>query len=83
MRLFSRFRSALLFNFILVAVVPFSIISFHIMVTMTRNLEKEITTKHLLLAKSLAREVEHLLNEPVHLLGQIKETTERRSLIGE
>jgi len=81
MRLFSRFRSALRFNFILVAVVPLIIISFHIMNIMTRNLNKTITTNHLLITKSLAREVEHFLSDPVCLLGQIKEMTEQKGLI--
>ncbi len=83
MKIFSRFKSALEFNYILVATVPFVIIGFLILTTMTRNLEKEITNDQLILSRSLAREVEQFLYEPLHLLGQIEEVLERKGLISD
>jgi PAS domain S-box-containing protein len=83
MRLFPRIRSALKFNFILAVVVPFTLISFHILYTMTRRMKEEVTNDQVVLSNSLVREVEYFLEEPMHFLGQIEEILKRKVLISD
>ncbi len=70
-------RTILTFNFILVATLPILVIGFVALKSLSVSMEKEITDKNFLLAKSLAGEVERFLEEPLGLTRQIEEILDK------
>lgn len=74
-------KSTLLLNFILAAIIPILVFGFISLQVLTRNLEKEITNKNFLLAKSLTGELERFLNEPLNLLIHIAEVVTDTQII--
>ncbi|MEA3360239.1 MAG: hypothetical protein U9R17_12670, partial [Thermodesulfobacteriota bacterium] len=81
MKIRSTLKSALTFNFLLVAVLPILVIGFVTLQVLTKQMTQEIANKNFVLAKSLAGEVERFFNEPMHLLERIKEVAEGKSVI--
>ncbi|MDM8549451.1 response regulator [Desulfobacterales bacterium HSG2] len=74
-------RHILTFNFLMAAILPIlltGLISLHVL---TIQMEREISNKNFLLAKSLAGEIKRFLEEPSGLLKQIEEVTEITALI--
>ena len=65
------FKNTLIFNFILVAILPIILIGFIILYIFTGYLEKEITRKNFLLAKSVSGEIGAFLDQPKDMLRQI------------
>ena len=57
MKVFFSFKNALITNFILVAILPLILIGFIVLHIFTGYLEKEITQKNFLLAKSIGGEI--------------------------
>ncbi len=77
------FKNILIFKFIIVAVLPFIAIGFLILRLHSRDMTEEISIKNLLLARSLAGEVQIFLDKPLSLLRQIEDVVEKQSLICE
>ena len=65
------FKNTLIFNFILVAILPVILIGFITLYIFTGYLEKEITGKNFLLAKSVSGEIGAFLDQPKDMLRQI------------
>ncbi len=73
-------KTVLIISFILIATMPaavIGIIGFNILSSM----EKEIAGRNYIIAKTMAREVDRFLSEPVRLLAQIRDATEVRYLV--
>ena len=83
MKIKMRLKNILIFNFVLVVMVPILIISFFSIHILTEKLGKEISNKNLLIAGSLAGEVEKFLNEPQNILAQIEDVIAENGLIEE
>jgi len=66
-------KKSLSFKFVLVALVPVAIIGLITLNYLPRILTEQVSSKNLVLAKTLAGEVEQFLNEPLSLLEQINE----------
>ncbi len=81
MKLFSTLRSTLTLSFVLAAAAPVLIVGLITLQSLSVGMEKEITNKNFLLAKSLASELERLLDESLTLLEQIRDVTETREVI--
>lgn len=76
-------KKLLSINFILAAALPVVIVGLITLAVLSNSTEQEITQKNELLANSLAREFEQLLNEPVNLLKhtqQVIDSSEVMSL---
>ena len=71
MKVFFSFRNALIANFILVAILPLILIGYITLTIFTGYLEKEITRKNFLLAKSIGGEIGAFLDQPKDMLRQI------------
>lgn len=65
------FKNTLIFNFILVAILPLMLIGFITLTIFTGYLEKEITRKNFLLAKSVSGEIGAFIDQPKDMLRQI------------
>ncbi|CAN2048711.1 two-component system, sensor histidine kinase [Candidatus Magnetomoraceae bacterium gMMP-13] len=76
-----RLRHILTFNFIIAATLPILLTGLITLYFLTIQMEKEISDKNFLLAKSIAGEIERFLEEPSGLLKQIEEVTEITALI--
>ena len=83
MKLYTSLKHILVINFIVAALLPLAVVGFLALQMLTANMEQEITGKNLLLAESLASEVERFLDEPLSLLLHLEEIIDRSSLIGE
>ncbi|MCP4688195.1 MAG: hypothetical protein GY859_09100, partial [Desulfobacterales bacterium] len=81
MKLFSTFKSILTLNFVLAATVPVLVVGLITLRSLSVGMEREITNKNFLLAKSIASELERLLDESLALLRQIADVTETRKVI--
>ncbi len=71
MKVFFSFRNALIANFILVAILPLILIGYITLTIFTGYLEKEITRKNFLLAKSIGGEIGAFIDQPKDMLRQI------------
>jgi len=65
------FKNTLIFNFILVALLPLILIGFITLTIFTGYLEKEIARKDFLLAKSVGGEIGAFIDQPEDMLRQI------------
>jgi hypothetical protein len=65
------FKNTLILNFILVALLPLILIGFITLTIFTGYLEKEITRKDFLLAKSVGGEIGAFIDQPKDMLRQI------------
>ncbi len=65
------FKSTLIFNFVLVALMPLVLVAIMTLYVLTGHLEREITRKNFLLAKSLSGEIGVFLHEPKDVLREI------------
>ena len=65
------FKNTLIFNFILVALLPLILIGFITLTIFTGYLEKEITRKNFLLAKSVGGEIGAFIDQPKDILRQL------------
>ena len=65
------FKNTLIFNFILVAILPLVLLGFITLTIFTGYLEKEITRKDFLLAKSVSGEIGAFIDQPKDMLRQI------------
>ncbi len=81
MKMYTSLKNILTFNFILAATLPILIFGIIALYILTVSMEKEISDKNFLLAKSLASEVERFLEEPLRLLRQIKDIIDTKGLI--
>ncbi|MCP4350763.1 MAG: response regulator [Desulfobacterales bacterium] len=77
------FKNTLIFKFVIVALVPFIAIGYIVLRIHSRDMTGEISMKNLLLARSLAGEVEIFLDRPLSLLRQIEDVVEKQALISE
>jgi two-component system, cell cycle sensor histidine kinase and response regulator CckA len=77
------FKNALIFNFIIVAIVPLILIGFITLYIFTGYLEKEITRKNFLLAKSVSGEIGAFIGQPKDMLRQIETMIEGGGLHNE
>lgn len=77
------FKNTLIFNFILVAILPVILIGFITLYIFTGYLEKEITRKNFLLAKSVSGEIGAFIDQPKDLLRQIETMIEGGGLSNE
>ena len=77
------FKNTLIFNFILVAILPVILIGFITLYIFTGYLEKEITGKNFLLAKSVSGEIGAFLDQPKDMLRQIEAMIEGGGLSNE
>jgi two-component system sensor kinase FixL len=83
MKIYFSLKNILTVNFVFVATLPVLIVGLLGLYILTANLEKEIAAKNLLLARSLASEVERFLDEPLRLLTQINDVTTLGGLLRE
>jgi len=77
------FKNTLICNFILVAILPIILIGFITLHVFTGYLEKEITRKNFLLAKSVSGEIGAFLDQPKDMLRQIETMIEGGGLTNE
>ena len=73
----------MIFNFIIVAILPVILIGFITLYIFTGYLEKEIARKNFLLAKSVSGEVGAFLDQPKDMLRQIETMIEGGGLSNE
>ena len=81
MKLFASLKHLLTINFLIVAIVPILAIGGIALYSVTTNMRREIASRHLLLARSLAGEVEQFLQEPSGLLRQMVFIVEQQRVI--
>ncbi|MBN1346072.1 MAG: PAS domain-containing protein [Phycisphaerae bacterium] len=74
-------RHVLAVSFVLVAALPVLAVGLLGLRSLSTSLEREITNKNYLLARSLVGELERFLNEPMNLLVQIRDMTESESIV--
>ena len=77
------FKNTLIFNFILVAILPIILIGFITLTIFTGYLEKEIARKNFLLAKSVSGEIGAFIDQPKDMLRQIAAMIEGGGLSNE
>ena len=77
------FKHTLIFNFILVAILPIILIGFITLTIFTGYLEKEIARKNFLLAKSVSGEIGAFIDQPKDMLRQIAAMIEGGGLSNE
>ena len=77
------FKNTLIFNFILVAILPIILIGFITLYIFAGYLEKEIARKNFLLAKSVSGEIGAFLDQPKDMLRQIETKIEGGGLSNE
>jgi signal transduction histidine kinase/DNA-binding response OmpR family regulator len=80
MKIRASLRSTLTFSFILVATLPILVIGIIALQSLSASMEREITNKNFLLAKTLAGEVDRFLEEPMDFLKQTKEVMQTKDL---
>jgi len=73
-------RNALTFNFVLVATLPILVIGGIALQILSTGMERELTDKNFLLAKTLAGEVDRFLEEPMNFLKHTQEVLENQDL---
>jgi len=83
MRTHASLKNALTLNFMVVATLPILAIGLIALQSLRVSMEKEITAKNDLLAKSLASELERFLNEPLTLLEQIGTVANRKDIVSQ
>jgi signal transduction histidine kinase/DNA-binding NarL/FixJ family response regulator len=81
MKFHASLKSTLTLSFILVATLPILVIGIIALQSLSAGMEREITNKNLLLAKTLAGEVDRFLEEPMNFLKHTKEVLEKENLI--
>jgi len=74
-------KNTLTLNFVFVAALPLIITAFWGLYNLSNNMEREITNKNYILAKSIAGEVEVILGHPLLHLKQIRDVTERKNIV--
>ena len=74
-------KNTLTLNFVFVAALPLIITAFWGLYNLSNNMEREITNKNYLLAKSIAGELEVILGHPLLHLKQIRYVTERKDIV--
>ncbi|ABQ25923.1 PAS domain-containing protein [Geotalea uraniireducens] len=77
MKIRIRLKTALIVNYILVAVIPLLIIGLISLHFERRDLLRVISGKNMLLAETVAEEVDTFLQEPLNMLRQVGEVTHR------
>lgn len=77
MKIRIRLKTALIVNYILVAVIPLLIIGLISLHFERRDLLRVISSKNVLLAETVAEEVDTFLQEPLNILRQVGEVTHR------
>jgi PAS domain S-box-containing protein len=75
------FKKFLIISFVLVAILPISIVGFVSLEILSSQMRQEVEKSNLLISKSLSGEIEQLLNEPVVFLNQVKNVLEDGTLI--
>ncbi|MBF0226044.1 MAG: response regulator [Desulfobacterales bacterium] len=81
MRILNSFKKAIISKFVILAFLPISLFGLIALKMFHDNLEKEISLKNFLIAKSLADEVERFLNEPVIIINQLHDVIFENKLI--
>ena len=81
MKLFTSLKHLFTVNFLMVAIAPILAIGGITLYSVTTNMQREIAERHLLLARSLAGEVERFLQEPSGLLRQMASILEEQRVI--
>ncbi len=76
-------KTTLLISFLLVAMIPLVILGFFTSKLITQSTQEEITSKNLLLADSLAGEVEEFLDGTENVLGEILEVVDNKDIVRE
>ena len=76
-------KKQLTLNFVLVAILPMIAVGLFVLQNLSASMEEEITRKNYHLCKSLARELERFLNEPLSLLHQIHDLTKQKQIVPE
>lgn len=74
-------KNTLTLNFVFVATLPLIITAFWGLYNLSNNMEREITNKNYILAKSIAGELEVILGHPLLHLKQIRDVTERKDIV--
>ena len=76
------FKQILIIAFVLIAILPITIISSISLQILTSTMEKEISEKNRIIANSISGEVDRFLEEPAGLCKQISKVLEQDLLIG-
>ena len=79
MRKQTTLKNALTLGFVIVGILPLAIIGFFLLQVLTRDMEREIAQRNMLLARSLAREVGRYISEPMAVLEHAAEVVEHRT----
>ncbi len=74
-------KNTLTISFALVATLPILVIGIIALKSLSTYMEKEITAKNLLLAKTLAGEIEIFLEEPMNFLKHTKEILQKQEMM--
>ena len=82
MKFFYNLRNMLTLNFIMLGVLPMVIIGLMTLNLLTDQMKKELTQRNALLARSVAGEVERLLQTHLNVLEQIKAIVSDQKMIG-
>ena len=80
MKFHASLKSTLTFSFVLAAMLPILVIGVIAIRSLSAGMESELTDKNLLLAKTLAGEVDRFLEEPMNFLEHMKEVLEKQDL---
>ncbi|MCF8061009.1 MAG: PAS domain S-box protein [Deltaproteobacteria bacterium] len=81
MRTQTTLKNALTLGFVIVGILPIVISGFFVLQVLTRDMEREIAQRNMLLARSLAREVERFVSEPMAVLGHAAEVVANQSFL--
>ncbi len=78
MRAHTSLKKILTLAFLAVGILPLVIIGLFVLQVLTRDMEREIMRRNMLLAESMAREVRRFISEPMAVLGHMAEVVEKR-----
>ncbi|MDM8535585.1 response regulator [Desulfobacterales bacterium HSG17] len=81
MKIYLSLKNTLTLNFMLAAVLPILIASLISLYSLSISMEKQITNKNYLLAKSLAGELERFLEVPETILKQIEDIAVTKKIV--
>lgn len=75
-----KLRSYLLNRYVLIAFIPLFIVGVFTMVILRGHIKNDLQSKNLVIASSVASEIDRFMQEPVRLMGLLKEFIEQNGL---
>jgi signal transduction histidine kinase/DNA-binding response OmpR family regulator len=83
MNVYRSLKGTLTLNFVIVAVLPAVVVGLIALKILNDSMEKEITVRNELFAKSLAAELDRFLLQPLSLLEQIRDVAEKNKIVAQ